>query len=50
MLFILRWLKEEYCTKGKMLYMSFVDLEIDFDRVPRKVLGNEEEMNTRSFG
>ena len=35
---ILRRLQEEYHAKGKKLYMCFVDLEKDFDRVPRKVL------------
>ena len=36
--FILRRMQEEYHTKGKMLYMSFVDIEKALDRVPRKVL------------
>ena len=42
--FILRRMQEEYHAKGKKLYMCFmcffayVDLENDFDRVPRKVL------------
>ena len=35
--FILRRMQEEYHAKGKKLYMSFVDLEIPLDRVPRKV-------------
>ena len=34
--FIIIWLQEEYHTRGKMLYMCFVDLENAFDRVPRK--------------
>ena len=36
--FFLRWQLEEYCVKGKKLCMCFVDLDIAFDRVPRKVL------------
>ena len=36
--FILRWLQEEYCARGKKLNMCFVDLENAFDRVLRKVL------------
>ena len=36
--FFLRKLQEEYHAKGKKLYMYFVDLEKDLDRVPRKVL------------
>ena len=36
--FILRRRQEEYHVKGKKLYMCFVDVEIAFDRVPRKVL------------
>ena len=31
-------MQEEYRTKGKKLYMYFVDLEKPFDRMPRKVL------------
>ena len=36
--FILRRMHEEYHSKGKKLYMCFVDLEKAFDTVPRKVL------------
>ena len=36
--FMLRRLQEEYCAKGKKLYMCFVDLEKALDRVPMKVL------------
>ena len=36
--FILRWIKEEHHANGKKLYMCFVDVMKDFDRVPRKVL------------
>ena len=36
--FVLRSLLEEYHAKGKKSYMCLVDLEKDFDRVPRKVL------------
>ena len=36
--FILRRVQEEYHAKGKKLYMCFVDIEIVFCRVPRKVL------------
>ena len=31
-------MQEEYHAKGKKLYMCFVYLEKDLDRVPRKVL------------
>ena len=37
-LFVLRKMQEEYRDKGKKLYMCFVDLEKEFDRVPRKVM------------
>ena len=36
--FILRRMQEEYRAKGKNLCMCFVDQEIAFDRVPRKML------------
>ena len=36
--FILRRLQEDNHARGKKLYMSYVDLEKAFDRVPRKVL------------
>ena len=37
-LFIVRKTQEEYRDKKKKLYMSFVDIEEAFDRVPRKVM------------
>ena len=37
-IFIVRQMQEKYNAKGKTLYLSFVDLEKAFDRVPRKVL------------
>ena len=36
-LFILR-MQKEFCGREKKLYMCFVDLEMAFDRVPRKVM------------
>ena len=42
-IFILRWIQEEYLAKLKKLYMSFVDLEKSFDRVPKKVVGDKKE-------
>ena len=36
--FTLRMLPEEYHAKGRRLCIFFVDLEIAFDGVPRKVL------------
>ena len=36
--FILRRMQEEYQTKGKKVYIYFVDLENVLYRVPRKVL------------
>ena len=36
--FILRVIREEYLAKQKKLYMCFVDLEKEFDIVPRKVV------------
>ena len=36
--FILRRMQEECHTKGKKLYLCFVDLEKAFDSVPEKVL------------
>ena len=47
--FILWRLQEEYWNKEKKLYMCFVDLEKAFDRVPRRVL-DEEERYTRGKG
>ena len=37
-IFILRQLQEKYLAKHRKLYMAFVDLEMAFDRVPRKIL------------
>ena len=37
-IFILRQLQEKHLAKNKKLYVSFVDLEKAFDRVPRKVI------------
>ena len=37
-IFILRQLQENYLLKHRKLYMTFVDLEKAFNRVPRKVL------------
>ena len=34
--FMLRSLQKEYHTKGKKLYMCFMDIEKAFHRVPRK--------------
>ena len=36
--FILKWLQEEYHANWKKICMCFVDLEMTFDRVPRKAL------------
>ena len=36
-LFVVRRMQEE-CRGKKKLYMSFVDIEKAFDRVPRKVM------------
>ena len=36
--FILRKMHEDYHAKGRKLYIHFVDLVKDFERVPRKVL------------
>ena len=35
--FTLRRPQEEYCAKGKKIYMCFVDLEKTIDRIPRKM-------------
>ena len=37
-IFVVRQLQEKYLAVNKRLYMAFVDLEIAFDRVPRKVI------------
>ena len=37
-IFLLRQLQEKYLGKRKNLYLAFVDLEIAFDRVPRRVV------------
>ena len=37
-IFIVRQVQEKYIAKGKDLYLTFVDLEKAFDRVPRKVV------------
>ena len=51
--FILRWMQEEYHAKGKRLYMCFVDLEKAFDTdqgIKESVgMGNETERNTKDL-
>ena len=37
-IFLLRQLQEKYLGKRKNLYLTFVDLEKAFDRVPRRVV------------
>ena len=37
-IFVVRQLQEKYLAANKRLYMSFIDLEKAFDRVPRKVI------------
>ena len=37
-IFVVRQLQEKYLAANKRLYMAFVDLEKDCDRVPRKVI------------
>ena len=39
---ILRRMHEEHHAKGKKLYMCCVDLEIAFDRVPRRLFAKSE--------
>ena len=36
--FILRQLQEKHLVAGKTLYLAFIDLEKNFDRVPREVI------------
>ena len=36
--FVLRSLQKEYCAKGMELSVCFADVQIAFDRVPKKVL------------
>ena len=37
-IFIFRRMQESYFEKNRKLFISFVDLEKAFDRVPRKVI------------
>ena len=37
-IFILRQVRKKYIEKNRNLYLTFLDLEKAFDRVPRKVL------------
>ena len=37
-IFVVRQLQEKYLAVNKRLYMAFVDIEKEFDRVPRKVI------------
>ena len=37
-IFIVRQLQEKYLAKNKELWMAFVDLEKEFDRVPQEVV------------
>ena len=37
-IFVVRQLQEKYLAANKRLYMTFVDLEMAFDRVPQKVI------------
>ena len=37
-IFVVRQLQEKYLAVNKRLYMTFVDLEKAFDRVPQKVI------------
>ena len=38
-IFIVRQLQEKYLAKNKKLWMAFVDLEKEFDRVPGRWCG-----------
>ena len=40
-IFVVRQLQKKYLAANKRLYMAFVDLEKEFDRVPHKVIWRE---------